>query len=547
MRRLALLGMAVLVGAAGSSTGVGSAAAAAPGANGKIAFFSDRDVPLGDIYVRDLAATSATRLTFENAASPAWSPDGSRLAYTAGQELYVIKPDGSGRTQLTNNTFGDWLPAWSTRGNTIAFVTNRDLNNEIYTMRADGSSVTRLTMDPAADTTPTFSPDGTKIAFSSDRRAGCTAPNCLDIYVMNADGTAPTALTATSASDISPSWSPDGTRIAFGSSRDHTKGEIYVMNADGSNVIRLTNNSFTDRAPEWSPDGTRIAFESDRDGDWDIWMIEPNGANPAHLTDSPTDEGQVAWQPLPPPRRVTVGLVDPDTGQWHLRDDAVAKAWSFFYGDPGDVPFMGDWDCDGVDTPGLFRLSNAYAYLRNSNSQGIADIRFFFGNPDDVPLAGDWNGDGCDTLSLYRPSEQRFYIVNKLGANEGGLGPADYSFVFGDPGDKPVSGDWDADGITEVGLHRESTGFFYYRTSLDTGIASGEFYFGDPGDRFVAGDWGTVDGIDTPAIYRPSNTTFYFRTSNTPGVADYTLGSLGPSVVNDEPDWLPVAGAFFKP
>ena len=47
----------------------------------------------------------------------------------------------------------------------------------------------------------------------------------------------------------------------------------------------------------------------------------------------------------------------------------------FFYGNPGDVPFMGDWDCDGVDTPGLFRLSDAFAYLRNSNSQGIADIR----------------------------------------------------------------------------------------------------------------------------------------------------------------------------
>ena len=76
--------------------------------------------------------------------------------------------------------------------------------------------------------------------------------------------------------------------------------------------------------------------------------------------------------------------------------------------------------CDGIDTPGLLRISDAFAYLRNSNTQGIADVRFFFGNPADIPLGGDFDGDGCDSLSLYRPSEQRFYIINQLGANDGG-------------------------------------------------------------------------------------------------------------------------------
>jgi hypothetical protein len=198
---------------------------------------------------------------------------------------------------------------------------------------------------------------------------------------------------------------------------------------------------------------------------------------------------------------------------------------------------MGDWDCDGVDTPGLFRLSDAFAYLRNSNTQGVADIRFFFGNPSDIPLAGDFDGDGCDTLSLYRPSEQRFYIINELGANEGGLGPAEFSFLFGNPGDKPFVGDFDGDGIDEVGLHRESTGFVYYRNTLTTGIADNEFFFGNPGDRFVAGDWGLIDGMDTPAMFRPGNTTFYFRHTNTQGIADSQF-------IWGQPGWLPVAGAF---
>jgi parallel beta-helix repeat protein len=231
-----------------------------------------------------------------------------------------------------------------------------------------------------------------------------------------------------------------------------------------------------------------------------------------------------------------VALVDTSQGMWHLRH-SENDVTTFFYGNPGDIPFLGDWDCDGIATPGLFRQSDAFAYLRNSNSQGIADIRFFFGNPSDIPLAGDFNGDGCDTLSIYRPSEARFYIVNALGTNDGGLGPADYSFLFGNLGDKPVVGDWDGDGIDEIGLHRETTGLFYWRDTLDTGNADGTIFFGDPGDRFVAGDWGIVDGKDTPGLFRPSNTAFYFRHTLTAGNADSQL-EFG------QPGWIPVAGDF---
>lgn len=238
----------------------------------------------------------------------------------------------------------------------------------------------------------------------------------------------------------------------------------------------------------------------------------------------------------PDPPADTVGLVDPATGTWYLRNQAGAVS-PFVYGNPGDVPFMGDWDCDGIDTPGLYRQSDGFAYLRNTNTQGIADIRFFFGNPSDIPLAGDFDANGCDTLSLYRPENQTFYIINELGANDGGLGPAEFSFVFGNPGDKPFVGDFDGDAIDEVGLHRESTGFVYYRNTLTTGIADNAFFFGDPGDRFVTGDWGILDYVDTPAVFRPSNSTFFFRFTNSQGNADAQF-AFGQS------SWLPVAGVF---
>jgi hypothetical protein len=213
-------------------------------------------------------------------------------------------------------------------------------------------------------------------------------------------------------------------------------------------------------------------------------------------------------------------MVDTATGRWTLWQGAEDAR--FDYGNPGDAPMVGDWDCDGDETPGMYRRSDGFVYLRNTNTTGNADIRFFFGNPDDVPVAGDFDGDGCDTVSIYRPDEQRFYIINELGRDAGGLGPADYSFVFGNPGDHPVVGDWDSEGIDEVGLYRESTGLFYWRNTLTTGFADGSIHFGNPGDMFVAGDW-DGSGTDTPAVFRPGSQTIYFRYSLTEGVADSQL------------------------
>jgi hypothetical protein len=149
----------------------------------------------------------------------------------------------------------------------------------------------------------------------------------------------------------------------------------------------------------------------------------------------------------------------------------------------------------------------------------VADVAFFFGNPGDIPMSGDFDRDGCDTVSIFRPDEQRFYVINDLGSNDGGLGAAEYSFVFGNPGDKPFVGDFDNDGMDTIGLHRESTGLVYFRNSNSTGIADNQFIYGDPGDKIVAGDW-NGDGTDTIGVYRPSENVFFLKHSNQQGVAD---------------------------
>ena len=230
-----------------------------------------------------------------------------------------------------------------------------------------------------------------------------------------------------------------------------------------------------------------------------------------------------------------VGGVDQSSGLWTLRRPD-GSTFSFFFGDPGDVPFMGDWDCDGIATPGLYRQSDGFVYLRNTNTQGIANIRFFFGNPGDLPLAGDFDGDGCDTVSIYRASEARWYVINELGVNDGGLGPAELSFLFGDEGDVPFVGDWDNDGIDTPGLRRFSNGFVYIRNSNSQGTAHRSWFYGDNGDHVFTGDY-DGNGADSIGLFRPANTTIYLRDSLSTGNANnqFQLGT---------PNSKPVAGRF---
>jgi Tol biopolymer transport system component len=524
----------------------------------RLAITSTRDRVPGesgvDIYVIWLSGGRVDRVTWDGTGGPpsSWSHDGESIVYVSGGGIYVVNIADGTKTPITSIPEPDPVPytrfhspTFSPDGSRIVYVEiSRTYEGgwpipgpptpvetaAVFVVDADGSHVTRITnsLAPAGSRTkwtdddrwPAWSPDGTQIVFSSDQ--GCDG--CTDLFVINTDGTGRHRITDGTDKTLFPAWSPDGTRIAW-------SGDMisFVADSDGTNKTPLGDPSgdIGVSSPVWSSDGSRIAVLAsigiatvNPDGS-DFIVLIPRRANPH-------------WQPVFPP----VGLFDTTAGIWHLRDWG-GETTNFYYGNPGDSPFVGDWDCDGVDTPGLYRESDGYVYLRNANTQGIADITFFFGNPSDVPLAGDFNGDGCDTVSVYRPPNQTFYIVNKLGENNGGLGAAEYSFLFGNPGDKPVVGDWDGDGIDEIGLHRETTGFFYYRNTLTTGVADGQFFFGNPGDLFVAGDWGVVDGIETPAMFRPSNDTFYFRYTLTQGNADSQFVWTGAGN-----SWLPVAGDF---
>jgi Tol biopolymer transport system component len=198
--------------------------------------------------------------------------------------IWVMNPDGSGQTQLTQSGYNS-SAAWSPDGTMLAFQrsTNGGIHFEIYVMRADGTGLTQLTINATNSSfNPTWSPDGAKIAFGNGPDGGSAS----DIYVINSNGSgSPTNLTSDPTHfNVSPAWSPDSNKIAFYTNRDGLSlFHIYVMNSDGANPYAQTTGSF-DFTPTWSPDGTQIAFASSRSGNSnDIYVMSAttveSGAN----------------------------------------------------------------------------------------------------------------------------------------------------------------------------------------------------------------------------------------------------------------------------
>ncbi|HKH12484.1 MAG TPA: Calx-beta domain-containing protein [Rubrobacter sp.] len=293
------------------------AQAAFPGLNGKIAFQSNRNGPQ-EIYATSPGGTPERITTSTGSSDPAYSPDGTKVAFVGGgalgQDIFVMNADGTGRKQLTNTGAADRQPAWSPDGKKIAFVANSvgidgQTDDEIWTINADGTGRKQLTNNTDLDEQPAWSPLGTRIAFVSTR----TGDTNRNIYVMNADGSNQTDITQDGPYDQNtvyqghddhPAWSPDGLTIAY----THTFApnasgvqNIWTMTATGGSKVNLQNNLNTSGSqPAWSPDGSMIAYVGATDTNRDIYTMNANGTNQRTVEagGNPANDINPDWQPI---------------------------------------------------------------------------------------------------------------------------------------------------------------------------------------------------------------------------------------------------------
>jgi len=267
-----------------------------------------------DIYVINADGSGLRRLT--DGMDPAWSPDGTKVAFARWRDprgIYVIDEDGRNETLL----FG-WskakAPAWSPDGSRIAFTRQyggreEDVERSFYgfqwtlpahpwwklgLVRVEDRTFTDLLCYDHSFS-PTWSPDGKAIAYDSDYGLHLTSPD--GSFGGQTYGRHINAL-STDVRDTSPAWSPDGSKMAF-MFNQHDHWEIYVMNADGSNRVRLTQEEpFAGRppnnvSPAWSPDGRHIAFFTDRNSDseplWELYVMKADGSDQRPMFETALD------------------------------------------------------------------------------------------------------------------------------------------------------------------------------------------------------------------------------------------------------------------
>src|SRR5438094_533564 len=234
------------------------------GANGRIAFVSDRSGTRQIYVMRSDGSAPLELTTLGNNWDPAYSADGLVIAFISDRsgtaELYTMNADGTNQVRVTTNTMTESHPSWAPNNSAIAFAGLSGTDSDIWAIGPRGKGLVDLTPDPVAfDANPSWSPGGQNIAFDSTNRGGDSGTN---VWVMSRFGADLKKLTTT-GKDSNPSYAPDNKTLAFESARDvFVPGPSFFTSVQKPVGIAIT----TDRilVTQWNTDKVKSIDGSGR-------------------------------------------------------------------------------------------------------------------------------------------------------------------------------------------------------------------------------------------------------------------------------------------
>jgi TolB protein len=226
--------------------------------------------------------------------SPAWSPDGSKVAYVSFENkkpvVYVQDLVTKQRTVIANYKGSNSAPAWSPDGSKLAVALSRSGLTQIYLTNTDGSGLRQLTNTNGVATEPQFSPDGQTVYFTSDRTGGP------QIYKISTTGGEAQRVTFNGSYNISPRISPDGKTLAY-ISRRGGRFQLYVLDLTNSQEQRLSD-TVKDESPSFSPNGKYIMYATESGRRGTLAVVSVDGRIKHRLTTQAGDIREPTWGPF---------------------------------------------------------------------------------------------------------------------------------------------------------------------------------------------------------------------------------------------------------
>jgi len=414
-------------------------------------------------------------------------------------------------------------PATDQRGVSRPFNTNCDVGALEF--------IPPPTATPTATATMTSTPSNTPTATNTPTSTNTATPTFTATATFTATSTPTDTATFTATFTNTPTETPTFT-LTPSNTATFTNTPTATLTPSNTATFTLT--------PSNTPTNTNTATATFTPSHTATFTLTPS--NTPTVTFTPSNTATATFTPSNTATNTPVPL-HPDTigvykaGAWYLRNTNNAgpqDIFALFGGDLSDLPSVGDWNGDGVDTIGIYRNSTGFFFLSDSNTTPAVNYTVLFGNPGDTPFAGKWTADMThDGLGVYRNSNGILYQKKDLTT-----GFSDYFAIFGNPGDQGVGGDWDGDGFDSVGIYRSADLKWYLsNNSTPSGITFSDIDFDWTigGNAPVVGDW-DGDG-DSTVGYLTAAGVFALHPNNATAGTDNVF-TFGPTA------GLPVAGKW---